>query len=141
MLALGDVVGEAATLFLRRSLPRFRKEKGLDLVLANGENSSRRGGIDPESAEMLFSAGVDLVTTGNHVFRQREIYDFLDGAGSLLRPCNYPARCPGRGYTVCRIGGYFRYFFSASSCSRDLAASATMSLSRTASRSLATRSV
>ena len=105
MLALGDVVGEAATLFLRRSLPRFRKEKGLDLVLANGENSSRRGGIDLESTEMLFSAGVDLVTTGNHVFRQREIYDFLDGAGSLLRPCNFPAACPGRGYAILSLSG------------------------------------
>ena len=99
-------MGEKSTLFLRRRLPSFRGRVRADLVIANGENSSRRGGIDRESAEMLYQSGVDLITTGNHVFRQREIYDFLDGAGSLLRPCNYPARCPGRGYTVCRIGGY-----------------------------------
>lgn len=105
MLALGDVVGQEATLFLRRTLPRFRKENRVDLVIANGENSARRGGIDRESAEMLYASGVDLITTGNHVFRQYEIYDFLDGAGSLLRPCNYPASCPGRGYTILSLSG------------------------------------
>lgn len=105
LLALGDVVGEKSTLFLRRALPRFRKEQKVDFCIANGENSARRGGIDPESAELLFSAGVDLVTTGNHVFRQRSVYDFLDGAGSLLRPCNFPDSCPGRGYTVVNLSG------------------------------------
>lgn len=105
MLALGDVVGQEATLFLRRELSRFRKENRVELVIANGENSARRGGIDRESAEMLYAAGVDLITTGNHVFRQYEIYDFLDGAGSLLRPCNYPAVCPGRGHTVLSLSG------------------------------------
>jgi len=105
LLCLGDVVGERTTLFLRRNLPRFRKEKNVDFCIANGENSARRGGIDIESAEMLFSAGVDLVTTGNHVFRQREIYDFLDGAGSLLRPCNYPSSCPGKGHAILSLSG------------------------------------
>ncbi len=105
LLCLGDVVGEAATLFLRRVLPRFRSEEQIDLVIANGENSSRRGGIDPESAEMLYAAGVDLITTGNHVFRQRNVYDFLDGAGSLLRPCNFPGSCPGKGYTILSLSG------------------------------------
>lgn len=105
LLALGDVVGEAATLFLRKRLPFLRKETEADLVIVNGENSSRRGGIDRESAEMLFAAGADLITTGNHVFRQREIYDFLDGAVSLLRPCNYPAACPGKGYSIVNLSG------------------------------------
>ncbi len=105
VLALGDIVGEEACLFLRRNLPRFRAEKCASFVIANGENSARRGGIDPESAELIFSAGVDLITTGNHVFRQKSIYDFLDGAGSLLRPCNYPATCPGKGYTVVNLSG------------------------------------
>ncbi|MBR2616085.1 MAG: YmdB family metallophosphoesterase [Clostridia bacterium] len=105
MLALGDVVGEAAGLFLRQTLPRFRRERGVDLILANGENSAVKGGIDRASTELLFSAGVDLITTGNHVFRQREIYDLLDGAGSLLRPCNFPAACPGVGHTVLSLSG------------------------------------
>ncbi len=105
MLALGDVVGEKSTLFLRRNLPRFRHEMRADLVIANGENSSRRGGIDREGAEMLFAAGVDLITTGNHVFRQRDFYDFLDGAGSLLRPCNFPSACPGQGFTILSVSG------------------------------------
>jgi metallophosphoesterase (TIGR00282 family) len=106
LLALGDVVGEESTRFLQVKLPRFRQEHRLDLVIANGENSSPRGGIDPLSAQTLFSAGVDIITTGNHVFRQRDIYDFLDGAASLLRPCNYPDSCPGRGYGVYRFLGW-----------------------------------
>lgn len=106
LLCFGDVVGEKSCFFLRKVLPALRKEEGADLVIANGENSARRGGIDPESAEMLYAAGVDLVTTGNHVFRQRSVYNLLDGADSLLRPCNYPATCPGKGYSILKISGY-----------------------------------
>ncbi len=104
-LAFGDVVGEAGCLFLRKELPKLRRETAADFCVANGENSSRRGGIDPLSAEMLYTAGVDLITTGNHVFRQRDVYDFLDGAESLLRPCNYPGTCPGKGYTIQNVSG------------------------------------
>ena len=105
LLCFGDVVGEKSCFYLRRVLPELRKNTGADLVIANGENSARRGGIDPESAEMLYAAGVDLITTGNHVFRQRSVYDLLDGADSLLRPCNYPASCPGKGYSILKLSG------------------------------------
>ncbi len=105
ILCFGDVVGENASLYLRRVLPGIRKEMGADFVIANGENSAKKGGIDPESLQQLYSAGVDLVTTGNHVFRQRSIYDFLDGAGSLLRPCNFPSSCPGKGYEIVKLSG------------------------------------
>ena len=105
ILCFGDVVGENASLYLRRVLPSLRKELSADFVIANGENSAKRGGIDPESLQLLYSAGVDLVTTGNHVFRQRSIYDFLDGAGSLLRPCNFPSSCPGKGYEILSLSG------------------------------------
>lgn len=105
LLAFGDVVGEKSANYLKRRLPKFRRERNVDLVIANGENVGKRGGIDPVSIELLFSAEVDLVTTGNHVFRQREAYDFLDGAGSLLRPCNFPSSCPGRGYGIYNLSG------------------------------------
>ncbi|MBQ3075017.1 MAG: YmdB family metallophosphoesterase [Clostridia bacterium] len=105
LLCFGDVVGEKSCFFLHKVLPELRKREGADLVIANGENSARRGGIDPESAELLYAAGVDLITTGNHVFRQRSVYDLLDGADSLLRPCNYPATCPGKGYTLLNLSG------------------------------------
>lgn len=105
LLALGDVVGAGCAESMRRILPRFRSEKKLDLVIANGENVGARGGIDPVSVELLYRAEVDIVTTGNHVFRQREAYDFLDGAGSLLRPCNFPSVCPGRGWGIFTVRG------------------------------------
>lgn len=106
VLCFGDVVGEESCFYLKKELPLLRKEYSPDLVIANGENSARRGGIDRESAELLFSAGVDLITTGNHVFRQKSVYDFLDGAGSLLRPCNFPDECPGKGYAVASYSGW-----------------------------------
>jgi len=98
-------VGEQSTLFLSRVLPKLRAETKADLVIVNGENAARGNGVDPLSVKTLLLAGADLVTTGNHVFRRREIYDFLDGAGSLLRPCNYPGSCPGKGYTVLNLSG------------------------------------
>lgn len=105
MLCLGDVVGERGVDLLCRRLPSLRDEWGIQMVITNGENASRRGGIDRISVERLLSAGVDVITTGNHVFRQREIYDLLDGADSLLRPCNFPGACPGQGYTVRSFSG------------------------------------
>lgn len=105
LLALGDVVGEVGVAALKQRLPFLRKELGADLVIANGENSAKQNGIGRESAGMMYHAGVDLITTGNHVFRRKEMYDFLDGAQSLLRPCNYPGVCPGRGYAVITVSG------------------------------------
>lgn len=105
ILALGDVVGEKGCAFARARLPLLRKACGADLVIANGENSAKGNGITPISAESLFAAGVDVITTGNHVFQRKEIYDTLDGAESLLRPANFPGECPGKGYTIQLFSG------------------------------------
>ena len=106
LLCLGDVVGPAAALFLRRRLPGFRDKTGCDLVIVNGENAARHNGIDREGMELLFAGGADVITTGNHAFRQKEIREVLDGADFLLRPSNFPDHLPGRGHTVRRFGGY-----------------------------------
>lgn len=100
ILAVGDVVGSAGCEYLRRRLPALKKLKGIDLVVVNGENSADGNGITPSSAQHLFDSGADVITTGNHVFRRREVYDFLDSRGDIVRPANYSAACPGTGYTV-----------------------------------------
>ena len=74
ILAIGDVVGSIGCRFLRQRLPTLKKLKGVDLVIANGENSADGNGVTPVSADFLFSSGVDVITTGNHSFRRREIY-------------------------------------------------------------------
>ena len=73
---------------MRAHLPALRRAKGIDLVIANGENSADGNGITPASAEHLFDSGVDVITTGNHSFRKRESYDLYDSCETLLRPAN-----------------------------------------------------
>ncbi len=97
LLALGDVVGEASLAYLRRTLPGVRREYGADLVIANGENVCDIHGISPAAAQGLLDAGVDIITSGNHVFDRRDAYSLLENSTTLLRPCNYPAECPGEG--------------------------------------------
>lgn len=100
ILALGDVVGEAALAYLRRHLPRVRKEYRADLVIANGENVCDIKGISPDAAGALLDAGVDFITTGNHVFDRRDVHALLEDSVRIVRPCNYPAECPGVGARV-----------------------------------------
>lgn len=100
ILAIGDVVGSIGCRFLRAHLPQLKKIKGIDLVIANGENSADGNGITPTSAEFLFSSGVDVITAGNHTFRRRESYDMFDTEEFLLRPANFPAGAPGHGLCI-----------------------------------------
>lgn len=100
IFAIGDVVGQEGCEFLRKTLPSFKKLKGIDFTIANGENSAAGNGITPFSAQHLFASGVDVITTGNHVYKRREVYDFLDSRGDIVRPANYNRNNPGRGFTV-----------------------------------------
>ena len=105
ILAIGDVVGSKGCQFLRSKLPALKKEKNIDLVIANGENSADGNGITPSSMEYLFSSGVDVITTGNHSFRRREIYNKFDKEYNLIRPANYPnVTTPGRGMCIVDMG-------------------------------------
>ncbi len=79
-------------------LPDLRQEYGIDLVIANGENPAGGLGLTRETAEELFSSGVDVITSGNHIWDQREIIPSLDSELAILRPLNYPPGVPGRGY-------------------------------------------
>ena len=106
VLAIGDVVGSIGCKFLRTQLPTLKKEKNIDLVIANGENSADGNGITPASAEYLFTSGVDVITTGNHTFRRKESYELFDSEDCLLRPANYPKGAPGKGICIVDKGRY-----------------------------------
>ncbi len=100
ILAIGDVVGGSGCRFLREHLPAFKRLKGVDLVVCNGENAADGNGITPAAADHLFTSGVDVVTTGNHAFRRKEVYPAFDSEPFLLRPANFPPGTPGKGYCI-----------------------------------------
>ena len=104
ILAIGDIVSTVGCEYLRKKLPSLKKMYGVDFCIVNGENSAAGNGITPQSADFLFDSGADLITTGNHVFRRREIYDRLDTDPNIIRPANYYAGNPGKGFAVCDMG-------------------------------------
>ncbi len=98
ILAIGDVVGANGCDFLRKTLPSFKRNNGIDLCIANGENSAQGNGILPQSAEHLLTSGADIITTGNHAFRRFEIYNKFDEEGyPLIRPANFYRTAHGKG--------------------------------------------
>ena len=100
VIFLGDVVGKAGRLAVKQFLPELREEHAPDVVLANGENIAGGIGMTSETLDELFAAGVDLVTSGNHVWRHREIFSRLERDRRIIRPANYPPGAPGRGWLV-----------------------------------------
>ena len=106
LLALGDVCGPLAVKHLRKNLWSIRKKYKIDCVIANGENSAEPNGIDSASASMLFESGVDVISTGNHVFRKSCAFKLLNEDKRVIRPLNYPSSSPGVGDTVLNINGY-----------------------------------
>ncbi len=98
ILAIGDVIGRPGRRALKILLPVLKDELGLDLIIANGENIAGGIGITPETAQELLDSEVDVITTGNHVWAQKEIIPYLDSDFPILRPLNFPPGVPGRGY-------------------------------------------
>jgi len=86
-------------------MPGLRDRHSPDLVIVNGENSAGGLGITEKTAEEMFAAGADVITTGNHVYRHREAYEYLDRAERVIRPANYPVGNPGRGHTLVEAAG------------------------------------
>jgi len=105
VLFFGDVCGKPGREGLAAAVPRLRERFAADLVIANGENSAGGVGITERTANDLFRAGVDVITTGNHVYRHREVYGFLDECDRIVRPANYPVGNPGRGHVVVDAAG------------------------------------
>jgi len=105
ILALGDICGPRALKYVTSNLWKIRRQLNVDMVVANGENCAEPNGIDKESAIALFDGGVDVITTGNHVWRKNTVFSYLDDEKNLLRPLNFPSANPGHGSTVIKIDG------------------------------------
>ncbi len=104
LLFLGDVVGQLGSEFIAAKLPALKKFYGIDITVVNGENSANGNGITPASAKYLFNHGADVITTGNHCFRRKEILDSFDSEEFLLRPANFPDGNVGHGTCICDMG-------------------------------------
>ena len=104
VLFIGDVVGRPGRDGLARAMPEIRERHSPDLIIVNGENSAGGLGITEKTANEMFGIGVDVITTGNHVYRHRNAYEFLDRSDRVIRPANYMAGNPGRGSTIATVG-------------------------------------
>jgi 2',3'-cyclic-nucleotide 2'-phosphodiesterase len=105
LLFIGDVVGSPGRTGLTAAMPGLRAERMPDLVVVNGENSAGGVGITKDTAEEIFSAGADVITLGNHTYRHREVYPYLDSERRVLRPLNFPERNPGHGHVIVEAAG------------------------------------
>ncbi len=100
ILAIGDIIGKPGRDATKALLPELKHSYRPDLIIANGENTAGGIGITPATADELFGFGVDVITSGNHVWAQKEIQEYLNGPKPLIRPLNYPPGVPGRGYVT-----------------------------------------
>ena len=105
LLFIGDIVGEPGRRAVKELVPVLRERHGLCAVIANGENSAGGSGITPKIAEELFASGVDVITTGDHLWDQKEVTVLLENEPRFLRPVNYPAGTAGRGSGLFQVRG------------------------------------
>ena len=101
ILFLGDIVGESGCISIKENLPKIIQDKSIDFVVVNGENAATEGvGITENITNELLNSGVDVITTGNHVWDQKETFDFISKQRRLLRPLNLLSNSPGKGFDV-----------------------------------------
>ena len=100
ILLIGDIVGRPGRAIVQQEVVPLREARAIDLVVANCENAAGGSGITPSIADDLFRAGVDVLTSGNHVWRKREAYELLKLDPRVIRPANYPDGAPGSGSAV-----------------------------------------
>jgi 2',3'-cyclic-nucleotide 2'-phosphodiesterase len=106
LIFVGDVVAGLGRRTLAGLLPGLREQHRPDFVVVNGENAAGGVGITRKTAQELFELGADAITLGNHAYRHREVYGYLDTEARIVRPANYPKGSPGRGHTVVEAGGH-----------------------------------
>ncbi|RJQ39784.1 MAG: TIGR00282 family metallophosphoesterase [Dehalococcoidia bacterium] len=100
ILALGDIIGKPGREAVKELLPGLRREYGANLVVANAENLAGGLGVTPATADEMYRAGVDVLTSGNHVWAKSEIIPYLDSDAPIIRPLNYPPGVPGKGHVT-----------------------------------------
>jgi hypothetical protein len=105
LLFIGDVVGSPGRQVLEAALPALREEHAPDWLVVNGENSAGGLGVTPKTARAFFEMGADAITLGNHAYRHRDAYSYLDDEPRIVRPANYVKGNPGRGHTVVEKNG------------------------------------
>jgi len=103
ILFIGDIVGSPGRNAIKGLVPALRKEYALDFVIANAENASGGSGVTRAVADELFAAEVDVLTSGDHIWKKKEIFEFIGEESRLLRPANYPLGSPGSGATVFNV--------------------------------------
>ncbi len=102
ILFIGDIFGKAGREITQRAIPALTARHGIDLVIANVENSAAGFGVTGDIAETILKSGVDVMTSGNHIWDKKEVLDYIPRQPKLLRPANFPAGVPGRGTWVGR---------------------------------------
>ncbi|MBD3296292.1 MAG: TIGR00282 family metallophosphoesterase [Candidatus Omnitrophica bacterium] len=105
VLFIGDIVGRTGRLIAETGLGPLRQKEKIDVVVANGENAAGGSGLTPRITKELLNSGIDVLTSGDHIWKKKEIYDLLDSTDRLIRPLNYPEGAPGKGFTVIDIPG------------------------------------
>lgn len=105
LLFIGDVFGAPGRRAIQEILPGLRRDQRIDVVVANGENVCHGRGVTQKTAEQLFEAGVDVITTGNHAFDMADAIPYFESEKRLLRPANYQEKSPGRGHIVIDVLG------------------------------------
>lgn len=104
LLIIGDIVGRPGRQAIRNFLPEIVRQYKIEFIIANAENASGGRGLTREVMNELLGAGIDVLTMGNHVWDNKEIFSFIDDEPRLIRPANYPHPCPGQGYHVYQAG-------------------------------------
>jgi calcineurin-like phosphoesterase len=107
ILFIGDVVGRSGREALEKYLPSLKAKLKPDVVIVNGENAASGIGITDKICKQFYEWGVDVITSGNHIWRQREIMHYIDKDARLLRPINYPNPCPGKGVYKHTLQDYY----------------------------------
>ena len=100
VLFLGDIFGNPGRTCILKELPWLINDNEIDIVIANGENAAGGIGIIPSIADMLLASGIDVLTSGNHIYKKKEIYEYLKNEPRLLKPANFPPNTPGNGYYI-----------------------------------------
>ncbi len=105
VMLIGDIVGRPGRNIVQKLLSSLVKEYTIDFVIANGENAAGGNGITQEVATEFYNNGINCITSGNHIWDQRQVYEFIGQDNRLIRPANYPAGTPGRGFSLLKSTG------------------------------------